>query len=337
MRVLNYARVLFKKKCILIYIIFILLSTIVYLLHFNKALDNTKLKRFGKEYFKSLLNSNSDDGSDKVKVVYDCLEKARNSEIIFVGGSGRSGTTLMRAILDAHPDMGCGPETKIIQGITSFVKRFAGDTEKQDIVENAGFSFSNLNNALSLFIHHALETRELKSNRKCVKDPDIVFFINYLLTVFPRAKFVYMVRDARDVAYSMIKQLEMSVFKFEIMQKYLKEWNTFNMVVNRQCQERKNSCIMVKYEELIENPKENILKVANFLNLSWTDDFLRHEELIDTKIAVSDFEWSSSQIKKPIYRSSVRNWIGKIKNYDGNLVRNEIFMLKEFGYDLNLK
>ena len=33
-------------------------------------------------------------------------------DVGFVGGYGRSGTTLMRAILDVHPSIECGPETK---------------------------------------------------------------------------------------------------------------------------------------------------------------------------------------------------------------------------------
>lgn len=37
--------------------------------------------------------------------------------IIFIGGMPRSGTTLMRAILDSHPMVRCGEETRIIPRI----------------------------------------------------------------------------------------------------------------------------------------------------------------------------------------------------------------------------
>ncbi len=37
--------------------------------------------------------------------------------IIFIGGMPRSGTTLMRAVLDSHPLIRCGEETRVIPRI----------------------------------------------------------------------------------------------------------------------------------------------------------------------------------------------------------------------------
>lgn len=37
----------------------------------------------------------------------------RSMPLVFVGGMPRSGTTLMRAMLDAHQDVRCGEETRV--------------------------------------------------------------------------------------------------------------------------------------------------------------------------------------------------------------------------------
>merc|ERR1719297_239572 len=44
-------------------------------------------------------------------------EYDRQSPLIFIGGVPRSGTTLMRAMLDAHPDVRCGEETRVVPRI----------------------------------------------------------------------------------------------------------------------------------------------------------------------------------------------------------------------------
>ncbi len=42
------------------------------------------------------------------------MENLEKKKLIFVGGFERSGTGLMRSILDSHPKIKCGPELKII-------------------------------------------------------------------------------------------------------------------------------------------------------------------------------------------------------------------------------
>ena len=41
-------------------------------------------------------------------------EYSRESPLIFIGGVPRSGTTLLRVMLDAHPDVRCGTETRLV-------------------------------------------------------------------------------------------------------------------------------------------------------------------------------------------------------------------------------
>lgn len=45
-----------------------------------------------------------------------------NQKLIFIVGAKSSGTTLMRMILDVHPDVNCGDETKIVHLLLEFVE-----------------------------------------------------------------------------------------------------------------------------------------------------------------------------------------------------------------------
>ena len=42
------------------------------------------------------------------------VDRRADPLVVWVGGMPRSGTTLMRVLLDAHPDVNCGAETRLL-------------------------------------------------------------------------------------------------------------------------------------------------------------------------------------------------------------------------------
>ena len=51
--------------------------------------------------------------------------------------------------------------------------------------------------SLAGFINRIMTSRGLKAPRMCAKDPDIVKHLIFMHELFPKAKFIYMVRDGR--------------------------------------------------------------------------------------------------------------------------------------------
>jgi len=76
----------------------------------------------------------------------------RNMPLIFIGGMPRSGTTLMRAMLDAHPDVRCGEETHIIPVWLSLTTRWQRSRTQSKRLQEAGLSKDVLSSAVAAFI-----------------------------------------------------------------------------------------------------------------------------------------------------------------------------------------
>ena len=95
-------------------------------------------------------------------------EKNSNQPFIFVGGYGRSGTTLMRAILDVHPSIKCGPETKVLPTFVNFVvnwkKKFGNGLETD--WKNAGMESAMVDAGIINFITHIMLNRGFTADRQ---------------------------------------------------------------------------------------------------------------------------------------------------------------------------
>jgi hypothetical protein len=68
------------------------------------------------------------------------FEYDRDSPIIFIGGVPRSGTTLMRAMLDAHPEVRCGEETRVVPRILQVRIHFFNI--KKNVINKNFFNFN---------------------------------------------------------------------------------------------------------------------------------------------------------------------------------------------------
>lgn len=110
----------------------------------------------------------------------------QNTPMVFVGGVPRSGTTLMRAMLDAHPDIRCGEETRVIPRILSLRQGWGRQSEERWALEEEGVSQDMLDDATAAFLLEVIARHGEPAPLLCNKDPFTLKSAVYLSQIFPK-------------------------------------------------------------------------------------------------------------------------------------------------------
>ncbi|CAK9291920.1 unnamed protein product [Gordionus sp. m RMFG-2023] len=126
--------------------------------HINKNYKHPEDQKNNKSFLKGF--TDEDDILSEIENFQRQKEQFRHHiPLIFVGGMPRSGTTLMRAVLDAHPFVECGEETRVIPRLLFMLKNWASSkTEAQRLLE-ARITDKVLDSAVGDFIITILSQR----------------------------------------------------------------------------------------------------------------------------------------------------------------------------------
>ena len=190
----------------------------------------------------------------------------------------------MRAMLDAHPDIRCGQETRVIPKILMGISRIfslVSEKEKQRR-EEAGVTQDLLDSAVAVLIGEIIAKHGDPAPRLCNKDPLTFRNLSYLARIFPKSKFVFMVRDGRAVVHSIMERgvviRGVNNRRPEIL---LRTWNDATGEMNAQCVALSQSrCLRIPYEHLVLFPAESMEIILEFLDVSWNDAVVHHETMI---------------------------------------------------------
>uniref|UniRef100_A0A182K396 Protein-tyrosine sulfotransferase n=1 Tax=Anopheles christyi TaxID=43041 RepID=A0A182K396_9DIPT len=261
----------------------------------------------------------------------------RNMPLIFIGGVPRSGTTLMRAMLDAHPEVRCGQETRVIPRILQLRSHWMKSEKESVRLVEAGITKEVLNGAIAQFCLEIIAKHGDPAPRLCNKDPLTLKMGSYVIELFPAAKFLFMVRDGRATVHSIIsRKVTITGFDLTSYRQCLTKWNQAIQTMHEQCKEiGSERCMMVYYEQLVLHPEEWMRKILHFLDIPWNDSVLHHEEFINKEngVALSKVERSSDQVIKPVNLEALSKWVGKIPSDVIRDMADIAPMLSVLGYD----
>lgn len=150
-----------------------------------------------------------------------------NRTPFFIVACARSGTTLVRAMLDRHPEVAIAPESHFIPELWKRRRRYGpqGRVERpdvflRDLVSHPRFRYWNVPRELlredlrrlgpgasfadAVTAPHRAYAEWKGKPRWGDKTPDYVGTLPLLASLFPDARFVHILRDGRDVALSMM-------------------------------------------------------------------------------------------------------------------------------------
>jgi hypothetical protein len=208
----------------------------------------------------------------------------------FVVGATRSGTTLLRLMLDAHPEMAIPSETHFIPDLIKAYRLESATPERMCEVVTAHRRWGdfhldpeellerfraidpiNPGDAARAFFQLYAE-REGKT-RWGDKTPGYVREMHRIESVLPEARFVHLVRDGRDVALSV---LGMNWGPSTVPEAAFR-WKK-RILRAREQAPRIGHYVEIRYEDLVRDTEVTLRRICEFVDLPYDEEMLRYHE-----------------------------------------------------------
>jgi len=202
----------------------------------------------------------------------------------FIIGCGRSGTTLLRAMLNSHPKVAIPLESLFIvdylqrQDIDPVIIRELMTKEYEIKAWGLKLYPSDLYDCdtVAEMIEKIHRLYALKHNKVIwgQKTPRFVRYGDLLKKAFPQAKFINLIRDPRAVVSSLISSNVHRSNPYYACRR----WN--NDVFSGLQLEKKypESTIRIMYEDLVSKPTETLQRICSFLNLEYDINLLNYHQ-----------------------------------------------------------
>ena len=261
---------------------------------------------------------------------------------IFVGGCGRSGTTLVRVILDSHPNIACGPEIKVTAPVMSLWAQCR--SVFAETLQSYHLQAEDINDAFADLIRTLLDKYRAAAGKSRIaeKTPGNLFFFQHLHQLFPQSPLIHVIRDGRDVVTSLLAmnwvdaKTGQPVPYTQDARKAAEYWvRAIRTGRELRAQPGMDRCYMdMRYEDMVREPERTLRELFAFIDEPWDPVVLAfHEQQRDLAS-----ESSAEQVARPLYTQAAGRWQSDLAEADRAAVKQVAGeTLVELGYaaDLN--
>jgi hypothetical protein len=268
----------------------------------------------------------------------------------FIVGNDRSGTTMLRLVLDRGPDVAIPPESMFLADFEPV--RRAGDLADpvkaarllEEIWRHPRVRLWRLSSPpppIPPGLTHEQAYRfvveapfrayaaDQRKTRFADKTPLYLRYVDVLAEIWPEARFVVLVRDGRDVALSVMRL----PFGANNVWAAASAWADGIRLGREAERVHAGKVLTVRYEDLVADPPAHVERLCGFLDLTYEPDMLAIENSDPAKIVQDQAGWFTST-RAGINTTAVGKWRRELSSRQqrvfGAVAGEE---LRELGYE----
>src|SRR3954447_18709613 len=248
---------------------------------------------------------------------------------VFVVGTMRSGSTLFRLILDAHPRISISEETGFMGALTA-TKTIPAWHHGEGWFRRLGWSDEEFDARLREFYSGLFERHALAQGKQRwgEKTPFHSRHIAEMATVFPDAVFVGIVRHPGAVVHSLMRKFH---YGAEDAAAY---WDSTNReILRRGLELGEQRFALLRYEDLVEHPEPTLRELVDWLGEPWSEDLLRHND-VQAARGAPRISAGNTRTRDPITPELADRWADELTPADIEVLRARAGAAAQFlGYD----
>jgi Sulfotransferase family len=261
----------------------------------------------------------------------------------FIVARGRSGTTLLRAMIDSHPDIAIPPESHFIVRLSRSHAVYNSDGFASD-------EFLRELSALPHFQRWELPTEDVKTalddgprtypdairrvyslyashhGKKLYGDktPSYILHVSYLAQMFPEGLFIHVIRDGRNGALSYLKQ-EFGPSTIGEAAIWWKRMVVAGRTAGQQLDARRYR--EVRYETLVESPEDTLRDLCEFIQVPFNQAMLRY---FDRAAEVLSGAGGRAVAHQNLHRAPISN----LRDWREEMSRDDVALFEAIAGDL---